>query len=768
MCWGMRDMKTDSCRLRSLRSLVLAGVSLAVLGTASDRVIAQEANTPRRGVSANAGSVQLDELSVESRGVGERYGPVSSSVPGPGQPENPNGPIDGFVAKRSVTALKTNTPLIETPQSITVIGRQQLDAQNAQTLTQATQYSAGTYSGSFGFDSRLTFVYLRGFNVSDFGIYLNGLQTLNFGFGYFNYSTFGLERVEVLRGPAAILFGAGSPGGIINQVSKRPTFDPFGYVEVGGGSFGQKYAAFDFGGPAGDKEGHWFFRLTGYGRNGGTQVDGVPDDSYFIAPALTYKPDGATTFTVLTAVQHDNTGVTAPFLPYVGTVRPQALGLRIPRSLNVGDSAINTFQRDQAFLGYQFEHIFNDTWTIRQNLRYSFADVYQNSNIGQLGYAAGDATQTQLARYQFLVKDRVNLFQVDNQAEARFSDGFFRHDLLMGLDYKDYRISDNQGTNFGANPFYTVPNLNIFAPSYGPNAGTPGPYQVNLDTFKQLGIYVQDQIKVNDRLTFVFGGRQDFADNRVNDKLTNGALSNGRSDNGTTYRLAAIYNLDFGLAPYVSYSTSFQPLIGTDVNSQTFKPETGKSIEGGVKFEPPGQGYFVTLAGFDIHRKNVLTANPTNTLFQAQLGEVRSTGFEAQVVANVFDGLNVAASYTVFGLTTERDGSTAIIGKVPVNIPENTANVFADYTIPTGDLKGFGFGGGVRYVGRSFADQANTLRVPDYVLFDAQVHYNWDRFRFQVNATNIGDRRYVSSCQAENSCFYGEARRVIASLSYKW
>ncbi|UIY43577.1 TonB-dependent siderophore receptor [Methylobacterium radiotolerans] len=761
-------MKTENSRLGALRSLALASVSVAILSSAAGQALSQEANTPRRGGSANGASVQLDELSVESRSSGERYGPVPSGQPGPGAPENPNGPIDGFVAKRSVTTLKTNTPLVETPQSITVVGRQQLDAQNAQTLVQATQYSAGTYSGSFGFDSRNTFVYLRGFNVSDFGIYLNGLQTLNFGFGYFNYNTFGLERVEVLRGPAAVLFGAGSPGGIINQVSKRPTFDPFGYVEVGGGSFGQRYAAFDFGGPAGDKEGRWFYRLTGYARNGGTQVDGVPDDSYFIAPSFTYKPDGATTFTLLTAFQRDNTGVTANFLPYYGTVRPQALGLRIQRSLNVGDPNINTFQRDQAFLGYQFEHVFNDTWTFRQNLRYSFGDTYQNSYIGQLGYDATDATQTQLARYQFLVKDRVNLFQVDNQGEARFFDGYFRHDLLMGLDYKDYRLSDNQGTNFAANPFYSAPNLNILAPSFGPAIGVPGPYQVNFDTFKQLGIYLQDQIKIDDRLTIVLGGRQDFADNRVTDKLTNGALNNGRSDNGTTYRLAAIYNLDFGLAPYVSYSTSFQPLIGTDVSNQTFKPETGKSIEGGVKFEPPGQGYFLTLAGFDIHRKNVLTTNPDAPLFQAQLGEVRSTGFEAQLVANVLDGLKVAASYTVYGLTNERDGNASIIGKVPTNIPENFANAFFDYTIPTGELRGFGFGGGVRYFGRSFADVANTLRVPDYVLFDAQVHYNWDRFRFQVNATNIADRRFVSSCQTANSCFYGDARRVIASISYKW
>ncbi|WP_187278205.1 TonB-dependent siderophore receptor [Methylobacterium sp. WL7] len=735
----------------------LAGAYLAVLAQVVP-ALSQDATPPRRGIAnpPAGGSVQLDEISVESRGGGPvqagRSSTASRSV------ESPTGPIDGFVAKRSNTATKTNTPLIEAPQSITVIGRQQLDAQNAQTLTQATQYVAGAYGGVFGADSRIDYLTLRGFVVSDFGIYRDGLQQLNYGFGYFKTNTFGLERIEVLRGPAAVLFGAGSPGGIVNQVTKRPTLDPFGYAEVGGGSFGQKYAAFDFGGPA-DREGHWFYRLTGYGRQGGTQVEGAPDDSFYIAPAVTYKPDGATRFTFLSSFQHDNTAVTSNFLPYLGTVRPNASGLRIPRSLNVGDAGFNTFQRDQAFLGYEFEHDFNETWTFRQNLRYSFLKSFQNSDIGQLGYS--NPAQTLLARYQFRDSAKVNLFQVDNQAEARFFDGYFRHDLLMGLDYKDYRLNDNQASLFPAS------DLNILAPVYGLPTGTPSPYLINSDAFKQLGLYLQDQIKVTDRLTLLVGGRQDFADNRVVDKLTNGAGNNGRSDNGTTYRTALIYNFDNGLAPYVSYSTSFQPLIGTGLNNQTFKPETGKQVEGGVKFEPPGQGYFVTLAGFDIHRQNVLTANPANPLFNAQLAEVRSTGFEAQLVANLFDGLNVAASYTIYGLTNERGGPD-LIGKVPVNIPESFANLFVDYTIPTGDLRGFGFGGGVRYVGRSFADVANAFRVPDYVLFDAQVHYDWERWRLQVNATNIGDRRFVSSCQTTTSCFYGDARRVLASVSYKW
>ncbi|WP_375464173.1 TonB-dependent siderophore receptor [uncultured Methylobacterium sp.] len=753
-------MRQSSPQAPRLLSLALAGASLIVLGQlAPSPVQAQQATAPRRGITnpPAESSVQLETLTVEGNG-GPANAVRANSVRAI---ESPTGPVDGYVATRSATATKTNTPLIETPQSITVVGREQIDAQKAQTLTQATQYVAGVYSGTFGADSRVDYFTIRGFVASDYGIYRDGLQLLNYGFGTFKAETFGLERIEILRGPAAVLFGAGSPGGIVNQVTKRPPLDPLHYVEVGGGSFDQKYAAFDLGGPV-DDSGHWFYRLTGFGRSGGTQVDGAPEDRGYIAPAFTYKPDGATKLTVLTSYQYDNTAVTSNFLPYQGTVRPNISGLRIPRSLNLGDAGFNTFTRQQASAGYEFEHAFDETWTFRQNLRYSFSESSQNSDIGQLGYS--DAAQTRLARYQFLTSSKINLFQVDNQAEARFSDGFFRHDVLLGLDYKNFQLHDNQGTNFSK--FYAVPDISIINPVYGPATGRPSPYLVNADSFEQLGLYFQDQIKLTDQLTLVVGGRQDFASNRVNDRLTP-ANSNGRSDDAFTYRTALIYNFDFGLAPYVSYSTSFQPLIGSDINGRTFTPETGDQIEGGVKFEPPGAGYFLTLAGFDIHRSNALTPNPANTLFQAQIGQVRSTGFEAQFTATLAEGLNAVAAYTIYGLTTEK-GDPANIGKVPVNVPENFASLFLDYTIPVGDFRGFGFGGGVRYVGRSFADVANTLKVSDYVLFDAQVHYTFENWRLAVNATNIADRRFVSSCQSAFSCFYGDARRVVASLAYKW
>ncbi len=736
---------------------VLSGVSLAALATAAS---AQQATSPAAGVGRPSaqGSVRLEELSVETQG-GPTQG--ASTVRAVVARENPRGPIDGYVAKRTLTSTKTDTPLIETPQSVTVIGRQQLDALKPVQIGETISYSAGVYGNAFGPDSRFDFFQIRGFTASDTGLYRDGLQLFNFGFAGYKVDPFGVERIDILRGPAAVLFGQGGPGGLINIVSKKPPLEPLNYVEVGGGSFGQKYLGFDLGGPA-DKEGHWFYRLTGIGRQGGTQVDGLDENRGYIAPSFTYKPDGATTFTFLSSVQYDDTGRINAFLPYYGTVRPQALGLRIPRSFNIQDPVNNVYRRTQYNVGYEFEHVFNDTWTFRQNLRYAYTESYDNSFGAGFAfpfYYADPLTQTQIQRYRFRATSRAGLFAVDNNAVARFNDGLFQHTFLVGLDYKNFQLNDNQGTGF------PIASFNTLAPNYGSPTAAVTPYLINRDVFQQLGVYAQDQIKLTPELTLVLSGRGDFTSNEVNNLLASTVTR--QSANAGTQRYGLIYNFDFGLAPYVSYASFFNPQVGTNAFSQPFKPTTGDQYEVGVKYQPPGFDAFVTLAAFDLSLANTLTADPSNVNNQLQLGETRSRGFEAQFVANLMPNLNVTASFTTFNIEVTR-GDVGVIGRAPTATPETLATLFADYTIPTGPWAGLGFGGGARYVGRSFADTANTLTVPERVLFDAVVHYNFDNWRIALNAQNIADKRYVTVCQSTAACFYGEARRLTASLSYKW
>jgi iron complex outermembrane receptor protein len=758
----MRSHPRIPVRSRRLVAAFAGGVSL--IGLAAADAAAQEATPPRQGAAAG-GSIQLEAIDVAGNGA-PNGAPAGATVVAARPKEDPRGPIDGYVAKRTLTSTKTDTPLIETPQSITVIGREQLDALKPQQVGEAISYSAGVFGNVFGPDPRVDFFLIRGFTANDTGLYRDGLQLFNYGFATYKVDTFGLERIDVLRGPAAVLFGQGGPGGLVNLISKKPPFEPLNYVEVGGGSFGQKYLAFDFGGPA-DKEGHWFYRLTGIGRQGGTQVDGLDENRGYIAPTFTYKPDGATTFTLLSSFQYDDTGRLNAFLPYYGTVRPTVLGLRIPQNYNVSDPFNNTYRRSQASVGYEFEHVFDDTWTFRQNLRYAFSESLDDAFLGGLfglngtGYA--DANQTQIARYRFRASSRARLFNVDNQAVARFDDGLFKHTFLMGLDYKNFQLNDNNATGGFVGP--SVANFNIITPNYGSPSVPVAPYLVNYDVFQQLGLYFQDQVKLTPELTLVVSGRGDFTSNEVNNRLADTVTR--QSANAYTQRYGLIYNFDFGLAPYVSYATFFNPQVGTNAYSQPFRPTTGDQYEVGVKYEIPGANAFLTLAAFDLALANTLTADPSNLNNQLQLGETRSRGFEAQLVANITKDFNVVASFTSYNLEITK-GDVGTIGRTPTNVPETLAAIFADYTIPTGDWAGFGFGAGVRYVGRSFADVNNTLTVPERALFDAVIHYSRDNWRFAINAANLADKRFVSSCQSVTACFYGEQRRITASLSYKW
>ncbi|MCC0808637.1 TonB-dependent siderophore receptor [Methylobacterium sp. W2] len=720
-----------------------AGVSLIVLALTG-------------AASAQERAVTLDTLSVEGSGAGNGAGAAGQ---GRRAPETARGPVDGYVATRSATATKTDTPIIRTPQSISVVGAEQIKAQGSQTLSEAVRYTPGIYANQFGPDTRLDWFLIRGFSATESGLFRDGLQLFQTGFANFRVDPFGAERIELLRGPAATLFGGSPVGGLINIVSKRPTFTPLRYLELGGGSFSQRYAAFDLGGPA-DDSGHWFYRLTGRFQNGDTQVNFAPEDRYYIAPSFTYKPDGATTFTVLTSFQRDETGGAGQFLPYFGTVRTNVSGLRIDRKLNASDPLVDRYTRNQANLGYEFEHHVDDVWTVRQNFRYSFTEVSDSRYVAN-GYA--NSAQTDLARYGFLTTPRASIFTVDNQAEARFNDGVFGHTVLMGVDYKRYSFSDNQAST----PFPAqAPNLNILFPRYFQTAVAPVPYRVLNQQLQQVGLYAQDQIALTERLTFLIGGRQDFVDNSIDDKL-NPLNSTKLSESAFTGRLGLIYNLDNGLAPYITYGTSFNPTPGADVANRPFKSETGEQVEIGTKFQPIGWNTLFTFAAFDLVRNNTLTPNPDSIFTNIQIGSVRSRGFELSATATLAEGLNLTAAYTLYGLRTI-EGSVLDLGKVPVGIPQTLASLWADYTIPVGDFKGFGFGGGVNYVGQSYADVANSLIVPEYVTFDAAVHYDYAGWRAAVNVINIGDKRFVSSCSTATACFYGTQRKVVASVSYKW
>lgn len=671
--------------------------------------------------------------------------------------ENPRGAIRGYVAGRSLVGTKTDTPINETPQSISVIGSEQIRDQKPQRFDEILRYTPGVVGGTFGTDFRNDWYLIRGFPSQATGSFRDGLQLFETSFATWKQQPFNLERVEVLRGPSAVLYGGTGPSGLVNSVSKLPPAQPIRYIEAGVNNFGNAYVGFDVGGPVPMQvgNGQLLTRVVGQVQGGGTQVDFTNNNNYFIAPSVTWLPDFDTRFTILSEASYNNTRG-QNFLPYVGTVTAAPFG-RIPTRLFASDPSVDRFKRSQQVLGYQFERNLSGNATFRQNARVAHVDIAYSTllGIGYAGLATGD-----LARGNFFTTAKATQAQVDNQFEYRFGTGPVLHTALVGLDLKHYGLDDFQG-------FSGATSINVLNPVYQDTARFNGtPYQNTLLTQRQAGVYAQDQMKLGG-FTLVLSGRNDFVDTINNNRI---GTNQSRDDSKFSGRAGLIYNFDSGVAPYASYATSYNPVIGTNfVTGNLLLPETGVQTEIGVKYKPIA---FIDaqfgIALFDLKRQNALTTNPLNPLQSTQSGEVTSRGIELEAIANLQPGFKIVGSFTSYNLFVSKDLNSALVGTVPTNSPRQLTSLWGDYTFQDGTLRGFGFGGGVRYVGASFADTANLLPVPSFTLFDAAVHYEWQGWRVALNALNLGDKTYVSSCSTATACFYGDRRRVTASLGYRW
>ena len=499
------------------------------------------------------------------------------------------------------------------------------------------------------------------------------------------------------------------------------------------------------------------YRVTGLARDSDTQVDFVNDDRYFIAPALTWAGED-TTLTLLANYQHDDAGWSIQFLPASGTVLDNPNG-RIPRHTFTGEPDFDRYNLDQAAFGYLFEHRFNDVFTVRQNARVSYLD-----NDLDLVYGVGLIDDRTLARVGDVGKSEMLAFTVDNQAEAKFETGPIAHTALVGVDYQRYRFSD-----YGAS--FSVDDLDIYDPDYGAELSNKEVYENSDFKQRQIGIYVQEQAKLFDKLVIVLGGRYDFARSEFDDHSDFGDFHSLSKDEAFTGRAGLVYLFDNGLAPYFSYSELFEPVLDTDADGNPFKPEEGRQYEVGIKYQPSGMNSFVMLSLFDLVKKNVLT--PTADPFdppdsQVQTGEIRTRGVELEGVASFDFGLDLSLAYTFIDPEITKSNEPGEQGNDPGQTAKHMASVWADYTIPEGDFAGLGFGAGVRYIGPSYGDNFEDLDVPGYTLADAAIHYEWNSFKFALNGSNIFDKAYVASCFGETQCFYGERRTVLGTVTYRW
>jgi iron complex outermembrane receptor protein len=659
------------------------------------------------------------------------------------------------MARRTSSASKTDTPVVETPQSVSVITQQQLEVIKPRSLGEVLGYTPGAFAGLAGSSNRYDYVALRGFADSSVdSVLLDGQRLLSDQGSYssMQIDPYFLERIDVLRGPASVLYGRASPGGLVALTSKAAQFTPQHSIGLTVGSRNRREGTVDLTGPLGDS-GTIAYRVTALARQLDAQFTGVEEERLALAPSLTIRPSKDTTLRLHAYLQRDPEGSYHSGVPANASVGTQHNGQRISRYFFDGDPSVEKYRRDQRIAGWQFDHAFNDTWTFRQNFRY----VSGETTLRQV-YGDGWAGPRTLARYYSGADESTRGFAIDNQLEARLQSGAVRHTVLAGVDYQKRHV-DGRWDWGSADP------IDVFAPVYGaPNMVVTGGAPIDRH-LRQAGLYVQDQMALG-RWRLTLGGRGD----RVEASNRLGAAAPARWDGHRfTKRAGAVYLFDNGLAPYASWSDGFNPSLRNDQQGNNLPPTETEQVEFGLRYQPEGTTTLLSAAMYQLKQSNVAT-QPTGFYYFVPAGEVRSRGLELEARSQPTDSLSLLATYT-FNDMTFLTSPAGYAGNTPYQAPRHMASAWADWTI----APGYTLGAGVRHVGTSWGSNANTFKVPAHTVADLTLGVDLARLGaafkgagLRLSANNLFDKTYVASCMSDSYCYWGDARNASVTLNYQW
>ena len=717
------------------------------------------------------------------------------------------------------SATKTGTPLIETSQTITVIDSEELERRNAISLNQAVGYVAGVAANQRGGTvSRYDQMNLRGFAP---GLFLDGMRLIAGPYSTPQTDFNRIDQIDIMKGPASVLYGNGTPGGLINLSSKKPEAQAFGRFEAQLGNYDSLRFVGDVNQPL-DADGRWRVRLVG----GWQKTDGftrfTTSERYHISPMIAFIPDDRTSITLIASYQHAPSGGGYSGVPAYGSVLPNPNG-PLDRRLNTGDPGYEVYDHKQKSVTLLFRRELSDHLAFRSNVR------FQNNKLSyrQL-YVAGFATTgtgfNVNTDYGTIIRggggadEDFDTLTMDNSLNAKFEAAGIEHDILVGLDYLRITGENFQQFNTGqsANPLTSIPNLSLYAPVYGgtlPSLDLTllSPSYVNSYTTRdQTGLYLQDQVTIG-QLHLIASGRWDWYEQRTLNKKNR--VLTPLSQSAFTMRFGALYEFAFGLSPYISYTESFEPQAGADYLGNPFSPTTGNMYEAGLKYQPQGLNALFTLSAYELKRQNVPVGDPlagtggrpTNS--QVQIGETRVRGVELEARGELRPGLDLifAGTYADAKITQGTpavpavaptltrlgtSGTPSTTGTPALGVPEWQASAFLSYDFGRGGagegpLGGLSLGGGFRYVGGSWGSTSykvvnsvtsfEMFETKGFTLFDAMLAYDLghaiptlDGLSVAVNAQNLFDKRHVSACPFSNSCYFGASRTVVGSLRYKW
>ncbi|GEK73763.1 MULTISPECIES: TonB-dependent siderophore receptor [Halomonas] len=638
----------------------------------------------------------------------------------------------------SATALKVATPLVETPRAVSSVDREELETRNVQRLDESFRYRSGVLAGHYGADNNTDWFKVRGFDQST---YQDGLRIYRTGYYQWLPEPYGLDRVEVFKGPASILYGEAPSGGLINAVSKRPTAEQQGEIQLQVGNRHHRQFAVDTSGPA-TESGDVRYRLVGLYKERDGDLNDTENERYYFAPSLEWDISDDTQLTLLASFQKDDGVPVNPFKLSYGTVQDTPFGKVDPQT-NYGAPSYDKDEHTQTAIGYEFRHFLDDTWKFEQDFRYSQLDLDLRSTYMMSGTGDG-----RTANRGHLQRDgEIDSFTIDNRMVGQWYTDRTENTLLFGVDYQDLSLDGKEFDSFGYD------TVDIFDP---PGSITPvsGDQLTRRQIDKeQLGLYLQNQLRIDNRWVLLGGVRYDSADVRNESELN--AVTVDETQSATSWTGGVMYLADNGLSPYLSYTESFQPVAQTAASGAVFEEIEGEQWELGVKYAPSHWDGYVTAAVFDLEESNSFATSPAG--YQSQEGEKTSTGFELEGVGYLTDALKLTAAYTYTDTRDADDNRAALI-------PRHMASAWMDYDFEGTALDGLRIGAGVRHVGESVD---GSITVPDYTVGDAMASYEFgNQWTAQVNVNNVTDEEYVASC--DFWCYYGESRSVIGSLSYRF
>ena len=662
---------------------------------------------------------------------------------------------EGYNPSSASVGTRTETPLRDIPRSIQVIPRQVIEDQQADNINQVLEnipgavpaVSSGTpFAGpvirGFGGFTSLTDLFRRNGLRDPFGNTSAG-ETAN------------IERIEVIRGPASVLYGQGTSGGIVNIVTKQPLSESFYEISGSAGSYDSYRGAVDLSGPL-NNDGTLSYRLNLAAGTEGRFVDFYDRDRYVAAAVLDWRLSEDTRLILDAEYLGFRQNGNDFGLPAIGTVLDNPNG-EIPRNRYIGDPEFEERVTNLYRGSLRLEHDFSENWGIRSAFN-SGARISDEFNIFHASLEDDNRTLNRNFFDSSGGGNNTYAYTLDTYVTGSFNTGSIQHQLVAGVELSQQEEFTDDGV------FGSTTSIDLFDPDYGNLVFTPIDEFDDVQRQRGLGLYIQDQISLLDNLILVLGGRFDIVNVRTKDFIA--STTEFQQDEAFSPQVGIVYNPIEPISLYASYSRSFLQTVGRTFDNSIFEPQRGTQYEIGLKADI-NERLSTTLALYDLTRSNVQTEDPNNPGFRIQTGEQNSQGVELNIAGEILPGWNITAGYA-YDNARIREDNTFDEGNRLNNAPENALSLWTTYRILGGNLSGLGLGLGLFYVGERQGDLANTFTLPDYLRTDAAIFYERNQFRAAVNVRNLFDIDYFEAAQNAFRVAPGEPLTLSASVSWKF